>query len=186
MDVDLVLLMMTNWNSLEDLYELYYKEIFHYLLQRVRQKELAQDLTQDTFIKAFNGLSSFQGSSSVKTWLYTIAHHTFINWYRKESKYRYEYLPDSVELEQSLYVNPESYLHMKEKQRMLLKAILELKEDFQHVIILREFQELTYDEIAEILDWKLSKVKTNLHRAKLELKKRLENKKDDANEMFLD
>ena len=83
---------MSNWHSLEDLYKLHYTEIFRYLLRRVRQKEIAQDLTQDTFLKAFNGLATFKGNSSVKTWLYTIAHNTFINWYRKETKYKQDHL----------------------------------------------------------------------------------------------
>ncbi|WP_246946092.1 sigma-70 family RNA polymerase sigma factor [Bacillus pinisoli] len=174
-------------SRLEELYELYYQEIFFYLLQRVQQKELAQDLAQDTFLKAFNGLSTFQGRSSIKTWLYRIAHHTFINWYRKESKVSFQPIDlHEFELEQSLYINPESRLYGKEKQLYILQLLSELKEDYQHVLILREFQELSYDEIGDILDWKISKVKTNLHRAKLELKRRAENKKDDANEMLFD
>jgi RNA polymerase sigma-70 factor (ECF subfamily) len=186
-DVDMVLPIMKKWNNLEDLYELHYQEIYFYLLQHVRQRELAQDLAQDTFLKAFNGLSTFEGRSSVKTWLYRIAHHTFINWYRKESKYSYQLLEDQdVKLEQSLYENPDTGLFEKEKRSYILQLIHELKDDYQHVLILREFQELTYDEIGEILDWKLSKVKTNLHRAKLELKRQIETKKDDSNEMLFD
>ena len=56
----------------------------YYLYRRTHQLETAKDLAQDTFLKAFAGLESFRGHSSIKTWLYTIAHHTFINWYRKD------------------------------------------------------------------------------------------------------
>jgi RNA polymerase sigma-70 factor, ECF subfamily len=177
---------MKKWNSLEDLYKLYYTEIFYYLFQRVRNKELAQDLAQDTFLKAFNGLETFEGKSSIKTWLYSIAHHTFINWYRKETKYHFHSIEEAVPLEQTVYLDPEFSLQKKQKTQLLLQMISELKEEFQHVLILREFQDLTYDEIAEILDWKLSKVKTNLHRAKLELRKRLVKKEDGSYEMFFD
>lgn len=126
-----------NKQTIEELYREYYHDIMYYLYRRTHQLETAKDLAQDTFLKAFAGLESFRGHSSIKTWLYTIAHHTFINWYRKHH-------------------------------------IDRLKEDYQTVLILREFQELSYEEIAEVLNWKLSKVKTNLHRARLELKKSLE------------
>ena len=59
------------------------------------------------------------------------------------------------------------FLEKKITQQNILHAIHALKVDYQHVIILREFQQLSYGEIAEVLDWKLSKVKTNLHEQSL-------------------
>ncbi|MDF1509110.1 sigma-70 family RNA polymerase sigma factor [Robertmurraya sp. DFI.2.37] len=174
---------MSGWKTLEELYALYYDEIFRYLLQRTRKRELAQDLTQDTFLKAFNGLTSFKGKSSIKTWLYTIAHNTFINWYRRETKYSNYSLEETYSLEQKIYENPEHVIEKKAEQAEMMKAIQFLKEDFQAVLILRQYQELTYEEIAEVLGWKLSKVKTNLHRAKLELRKQLLKQEGDRNEM---
>lgn len=174
---------MSNWRTLEDLYSLYFEEIYRYLLQRTRQKEIAQDLAQDTFLKAFNGLASFQGKSSIKTWLYTIAHHTFINWYRREIKFNHFPIDETFSLEQKLYDNPEEAVAKKTEQMQLLAAIYSLKEEYQTVLILREYQELSYDEIAEIVGWKLSKVKTNLHRAKLALRKHLSRTEDDTNEV---
>ncbi|RXI96493.1 sigma-70 family RNA polymerase sigma factor [Anaerobacillus alkaliphilus] len=174
---------MSNWRTLEDLYSLYYKEIFRYLLQRTRNRDLALDLAQDTFLKAFHGLASFKGNSSVKTWLYTIAHNTFINWYRRETRYSSYPIEEIQPLEQDIYRLPEDAVTQKAEQEQLLKAILSLKDDYQHVIILREFQELSYEEMTDILDWKLSKVKTNLHRAKLELRKHLQRTEVDTNEM---
>ncbi|GAE35151.1 sigma-70 family RNA polymerase sigma factor [Halalkalibacter akibai] len=180
----MVSLVMKKWDSLENLYIEYYDEIFRYLLKRVQRIELAQDLTQDTFIKAFNGLSSFQGKSSIKTWLYTIAHNTFINWYRRDTKFHYHSIDIVQPMEQTLYSDPVASFQLKEKQQEVIHLIFKLKQDYQHVLILREFQELTYEEIAEVLDWKLSKVKTNLHRAKLELKKCIAKKEDDIDELF--
>lgn len=174
---------MKKWHSLEDLYQQYYLEIYRYLLKRVRHKETAQDLAQETFLKAFNGLSTFKGKSSVKTWLYTIAHNTFINWYRKETKYTYNSIDNLSIVNGNSEQNPEEYLTKKMRQEHVMNKINLLKEDFQHVIILREFQELSYDEISEVLGWKLSKVKTNIHRAKLELRKLLSKTEDDKDEM---
>ncbi|MGG0716947.1 sigma-70 family RNA polymerase sigma factor [Robertmurraya massiliosenegalensis] len=174
---------MSGWKTLEELYALYYEEIYRYLLQRTRKKELAQDLTQDTFLKAFNGLATFKGKSSIKTWLYTIAHHTFINWYRRETKFSQHSLEETYSLEQKTYKNPEDAIVQKARQEQVMSAIHLLKEDYQAVLILREYQDLSYDEIAEILGWKLSRVKTNLHRAKLELRNHLSIQEDDRNEV---
>ncbi|MFC0273512.1 RNA polymerase sigma factor [Metabacillus herbersteinensis] len=174
---------MKNWHSLEDLYQQYHSEIFRYLFKRVRHKETAQDLAQETFLKAFNGLASFKGQSSVKTWLYTIAHNSFINWYRKEMNYTYNSIDNFSFINENADQNPEEYLAKKVRQEQVMDTIYQLKEDFQHVIILREFQELSYQEISEVLGWKISKVKTSLHRAKLEFRKTLSKAEDDRYEV---
>lgn len=174
---------MKKWDSLEDLYHIYYSEIYRYLLKRVRHIETAQDLAQETFIKAFNGLGSFKGQSSVKTWLYTIAHNTFINWYRKEKKYSFDSIDNYIVKNEHTDQIPETHLVKKVKQEQVIKTIYSLKDEFQHVLILREFQELSYEEISEVLGWKLSKVKTNIHRARLEFRKSLMKAGVDWNEM---
>ncbi|MGK9429338.1 sigma-70 family RNA polymerase sigma factor [Bacillus atrophaeus] len=159
--------------SIEHLYHEHYKEITFYLFRRTRHLETAKDLAQDTFIKAFNGLDSFKGHSSIKTWLYTIAHHTFINWYRRDVKYQFSDISTNENLMQSTYELPEQHLFRTIKNETLKQHISQLTDKHQSVLILREFQELSYEDIAEILGWSLSKVKTTLHRARLELKKRM-------------
>jgi RNA polymerase sigma-70 factor (ECF subfamily) len=101
-------------------------------------------------------------------------HHAFINWYRKDKKIRFSDVTACGDMEQHTFEMPESHLANAIRQEELKHHIDRLKEHYQTVLILREFQELSYEEIAEVLDWKLSKVKTNLHRARLELKKSLE------------
>ncbi|MCJ2145469.1 sigma-70 family RNA polymerase sigma factor [Bacillus paralicheniformis] len=160
--------------TIEELYREYYHDIMYYLYRRTHQLETAKDLAQDTFLKAFAGLESFRGHSSIKTWLYTIAHHTFINWYRKDKKIQFSDVTACGDMEQHTFEMPERHLANAIRQEELRHHINRLKEHYQTVLILREFQELSYEEIAEVLNWKLSKVKTNLHRARLELRKSLE------------
>ncbi|MGX4765752.1 sigma-70 family RNA polymerase sigma factor [Bacillus mojavensis] len=170
---------MKQKDSIENLYRQYYPEILNYLFRRTHQLETAKDLAQDTFVKAFNGLASFKGHSSVRTWLYTIAHHTFINWYRREVKYQFTDISFSEGLKQTTYEQPEQYLSRTVKSETLRQELLQLKDQHQSVLILREFQELSYEEISEILGWSLSKVKTTLHRARLELKKNMTNRREE-------
>ncbi|QIW79687.1 sigma-70 family RNA polymerase sigma factor [Bacillus tequilensis] len=170
---------MKHRDSIEDLYRQYYQEILNYLYRRTRHLETAKDLAQDTFVKALNGLASFRGHSSIRTWLYTIAHHTFVNWYRRNAKYKFSDISKSDGLTQTTYEQPEEYLSRTVKSETIRHEILQLKDQYQSVLILREFQELSYEEIAEILGWSLSKVKTTLHRARLELKKNVMKRREE-------
>ncbi|MCY8453607.1 sigma-70 family RNA polymerase sigma factor [Bacillus spizizenii] len=170
---------MKRRDSIEDLYRQYYQEILNYLYRRTHHLETAKDLAQDTFLKALNGLASFRGHSSIRTWLYTIAHHTFVNWYRRDVKYQFTDISKSEGLTQTTYEQPEQYLSRTVKSETLRQELLQLKDQHQSVLILREFQELSYEEIAEILGWSLSKVKTTLHRARLELKKSMTKRREE-------
>nr|WGD59169.1 RNA polymerase sigma factor [Bacillus subtilis] len=163
---------MKHRDSIEDLYRQYYQEILNYLFRRTHHLETAKDLAQDTFVKALNGLASFRGHSSIRTWLYTIAHHTFINYTAGMSNTNL-LISKNEGVTQTTYEQPEQYLSRTVKSETLRQELLKLKDQHQSVLILREFQELSYEEIAEILGWSLSKVKTTLHRARLELKKNM-------------
>ncbi|ASF28680.1 MULTISPECIES: sigma-70 family RNA polymerase sigma factor [Bacillus amyloliquefaciens group] len=171
---------MRNKMSIEQLYREHYQDIMHYLYRRTHHAETAKDLAQDTFIKAFNGLGSFKGHSSIRTWLYAIAHHTFINWYRRDIKYQFSDITLNEGLQQTTYELPEHYVARTDTQDALAGQIQRLKSDQQTVLILREFQELSYEEIADILDWTLSKVKSTLYRARMQLKQHLAEKRKDG------
>ncbi|KXZ14811.1 RNA polymerase subunit sigma-70 [Bacillus nakamurai] len=171
---------MKNKMSIEQLYREHYQDIMYYLYRRTHDAETAKDLAQDTFMKAFNGLESFKGHSSIRTWLYAIAHHTFINWYRRDRKYQFSDISQSEGLQQTTYELPEQYISRTDAHEALTRQILRLKSDQQTVLILREFQELSYEEIADILGWSLSKVKSTLYRARLQLKQHLAEKRKDG------
>lgn len=76
-------------------------------------------------------------------------------------------------LEQQIFMTPEDHLETQADIQRLWSQINQLKDSYREVLILRDIQELSYEEVAEILNWTLSKVKTTLHRARLELKRKL-------------
>ncbi|MBV5111155.1 MULTISPECIES: sigma-70 family RNA polymerase sigma factor [Bacillus] len=160
-------------NQIEKIYEEYFQEITKYLYRRTGNVETAKDLAQDVFIKALHGLSSFKGHSSIKTWLYTIAYHTFVNDYRRKVKRTFTDVEKADFLEQQIFMTPEAHLETQAEIQRLWSHINQLKDSYREVLILRDIQELSYEEVAEILNWTLSKVKTTLHRARLELKRKL-------------
>ncbi|MFJ5963546.1 RNA polymerase sigma factor [Bacillus sp. NPDC093026] len=165
--------MAKSTHQIEKIYEEHYQEITKYLYRRTGNIETAKDLSQDVFIKALHGLSSFKGHSSVKTWLYTIAYHTFVNDYRRKVKRSFTDVEDFDQIEQQSFTTPEDHIEKQADIQRLWTNINQLKDTYRDVLILREIQELSYEEVAEILNWKLSKVKTTLHRARLELKRML-------------
>lgn len=149
-------------------FEEHAEEIYKYILFMVKETGTAEDLTQETFIKAFLHSREFNGNSSVKTWLYRIAYTTTMNHFRKN--HPIATLFDSPVNKKSA---EETFLE-QDDLRELYRAIATLKLSHQKVIILRKIQLLSVKETAGILGWSESKVKMQLSRALVKLKDSVE------------
>jgi RNA polymerase sigma-70 factor (ECF subfamily) len=147
--------------------------------------EEANDCAQETFIKAFKSIRQFRFESAFTTWLYRIANNTCKNRLRS-SAYRWKNKTVSLENPEgygkgnpSLEIqddapSPVSDLEKKERVLLIQEAINALPEDQNRVVVLRDIQGLSYEEIAEITGLNLGTVKSRLARGRFELKKRLE------------
>lgn len=161
------------------LYEQYYPQIFGYILKRVANLEVAQDITSETFFKALKKLWQFRWRNiSFSAWLYRIANNEIANYYRKN-----KHKPVSLEeIPEPLAVhNPETEILEAEKELkkhqdflMLQKEILKLPIKYQEVITLRFFEKKKINEIAEILGKKEGTIKSLLHRGLKKLKELME------------
>jgi RNA polymerase sigma factor (sigma-70 family) len=140
----------------------------------------AKDLMQDTYLKAYRFIESFQQGTNAKAWLFRILKNSFINDYRKKSKE-----PSKVD-----YQEVESYYNSEEVDRQITPdlrvealqdmigdeisdALNSLDVDFKTVIILADLEEFKYDEMAKILDIPIGTVRSRLHRARNLLKEKL-------------
>jgi RNA polymerase sigma factor (sigma-70 family) len=140
----------------------------------------AKDLLQDTYLKAYRFIESFQQGTNAKAWLFRILKNSFINDYRKKSKE-----PSKVD-----YQEVESYYNSEEVDRQITPdlrvealqdmigdeisdALNSLDVDFKTVIILADLEEFKYDEMAKILDIPIGTVRSRLHRARNLLKEKL-------------
>ncbi len=159
----------------------FHGKIFGLVLRMVKNRQEAEDLTQETFIKAFNSLATFNSDYAFSTWLYKIAANSCIDHFRKkrlktfpldnpitvkDSEFQREY-PDHEEPE------PDRRLLSKERRNLIEDAIHSLPAKYQQVILLRHTQEKSYEEIAEELDLPLGTVKVRIFRAREMLKKAL-------------
>ncbi|GKW45898.1 RNA polymerase sigma factor [Planococcus sp. NCCP-2050] len=145
--------------------------VFRYILLMVRDHQQAEDLTQETFIKAFRSYDSFERKANPKTWLFRIAHNVTIDFIRKQKPL--ELLKELVLLGKSANAAPEGIVEIKENSTELYDALGQLKAPYREVIVLRKIREFSIQETGEILSWSESKVKNTLSRALSALEKQL-------------
>ncbi|WP_078551261.1 RNA polymerase sigma factor SigX [Bacillus alkalicellulosilyticus] len=151
------------------LYETYHQSLFQFIFYMVRNRETAEELVQEVYIKVLQSYESFEGNSSEKTWLYSIARHVAIDWIRMQNRQKRKWLgmfsPIEKEIIRDSAPLPDEVVTQREEIRQIYKGLQQCSVDQQQVIILRYIQSLSIAETAQILGWTDSKVKTTQHRA---------------------
>ncbi|NJP38712.1 RNA polymerase sigma factor SigX [Alkalicoccus luteus] len=168
----------------ERLYTTYHQQLFQYLFYLVRSRETAEELVQEVYIKVLHSFETFEGKSSEKTWLYSIAKHVAIDWIRRQSRKKrkfegkeYEWSEREFEIEDKQPL-PDQIVEQQEEIQQVYQMLEKCTKDQQQVIVLRYVQALSIAESAEILGWSESKVKTTQHRAIKALQKHLKAHED--------
>ncbi|MBI4500078.1 MAG: sigma-70 family RNA polymerase sigma factor [Gemmatimonadetes bacterium] len=146
-------------------------------LRLTRDATDAEDLTQDTMLKAFRSFHLYRPGSNIRAWLFTILRHTFFTQYRRRQR-----RPDVDDAEMvddfSLYravqeVDPEGRFFEQIVDDTVLRAIDDLPDEFRETLVLSDVEGLRYDEIAEITAAPVGTVKSRLFRARKALQRRL-------------
>jgi len=153
--------------------------VFNTALRLVGTREAAADITQETFLRAYQALHRFDLARPLTPWLCRIAVNLSLNWLKRQ---RPTVSLDSSEAASGLLASnpatdPQNMILRQERQQMLHRAILSLPPEQRAVIELRHFQELSYQEIAASLNLTLANVKTRLFRARKHLRQILEEEK---------
>jgi len=164
----------------QTIFEAYEQRIFHIIVKIVRNSEEAQDLVQETFIKAFGSLKSYNPDYRFTTWLYKIAANTSIDYIRKK-KIQTMSLDQPIETKDGevgmevadMSHHPEREYSEKEKRLSISEAIDSLPEKYKQVIIMRHQEDKSYEQIAELLKVPVGTVKARIFRARELLKKKL-------------
>jgi RNA polymerase sigma-70 factor (ECF subfamily) len=134
----------------------------------------AEDLAQDVFVKVFRALKDFQHEALFSTWLYRVTANSCLNQIqkRKQEKSLAE-AHDDPESHPDPSPNPQQILEERQTKLMIEKAIQELPYEQRMVLILRDIEGLTYEDIAESLGIELGTVRSRLHRARLQIKNKI-------------
>jgi RNA polymerase sigma-70 factor (ECF subfamily) len=154
-------------SSFEWIVDEYKNKIYSIAYGYAKDSYMAQDLTQDIFIKIFQNIQSFQGQSAFSTWLYRVAKNQCIDWIRKNKKRMENTLLDDGQWElKDESRNPEEETINEERNKILYEAIEQLPEKYKTPLMLFHFQELTYDEIGKVLKLPSKTIATQLYRGK--------------------
>jgi RNA polymerase sigma-70 factor, ECF subfamily len=153
--------------AFEQLYNDYRPAVMRYLLGMGGDPLLAEELAQETFVRAAASLLLFRGESTVGTWLFRIARNTYLSWAERQRDAEidtdeFQALPD-----ERADGDPEAQLLASEQRATIRRALAMLPERRRTIVLLRDVQGLTYAEIAMVLGISIAAVKVNLHRARL-------------------
>ncbi len=157
---------MTDFN---EIYSQYFKDVHKYVLSLSKNEAVAEEITQETFFKAFKSIDKFNGTCKVYVWLCQIAKNTYFSYREKMKKYSYdsdiEECVDDVNLDNRLFIAESAFeIH---------KALHNLDEPYKEVFTLRLFGELQFAQIAELFNKTESWARVTYHRAKIKLKEML-------------
>lgn len=170
--------------SFERIVIAYQQRVFNLAFRLLGDREEAEDLTQEVFLNVFKHLSSFRGDAQFSTWIYQVT----INHCRNRFKYlkrRFHHTTESMDdplqggegdIERELPDEadiPEDALYRRQLQKLVQVAVQRLRPDYREIIVLRDIQELSYQEISEVLGLPEGTIKSRLHRARWELKELL-------------
>ena len=158
------------------LVRLYEKRVFALTLRMCKNPEDAAEAAQDAFLSAWQGLKFFRGDSSFSTWLYRLVSNACVDLLRREGRHRAAAGPSLNDDEIGLDApdtapTPHEAAEQKELQALIEKGLQSLSPDHRKVLILREIQQLSYDEIAETLELDSGTVKSRINRARKQLRK---------------
>jgi len=147
----------------------YWSEVYHFILKQTGNETDAEDITIETFSKAFSSIESYDNKFAFNTWLLTIAKNTHIDLIRKRRNLHFVDITDEEQTYNNIIDDSETIEDelIREQNLQIFKNYIRLlKPHYQEVIELRFFQELSYNEIASILNEPLNNVKIKIMRAK--------------------
>lgn len=152
----------------QDLYTKYHRDLFQFLFYMVKNREEAEDLVQEVYIRVMRSYGKFEGKSSEKTWLFSIAKNVAIDHFRKHKSWK-DRLYDKFDWDRQQVKDtsplPEELTLQNEDVQMLYECLDLCTENHRIVLVMRFLNSLSIAETAAALNWSESKVKTTQHRA---------------------
>lgn len=159
--------------AFSELVRRYQDRIYRFLVRLTRSPDVALDLTQDTFLRAYQNLERWRPDALFRTWLFRIARNIAFDRLRREKRVAFVELEEDF-AQQDPAAGPDALLETAQRYRLLETALAELPAQQREILLLREIEEMSYDEIALVLELNLGTVKSRIARARTALLARIE------------
>jgi len=164
--------------SYQEIHEVFSRKVLNFIYRMVNSPEEAEDLTQETFVAVYQKLGTLKDDSKFEPWLFRIARNFVYQRYRTRapSTVSIDAIDDNGQLVTQLVdtrKNPDEAFQTVELEDVVADVVAGLPEKYREVFILSALQHLSYQEIAEIVGRSLPSIKTDIHRARLEVRKRV-------------
>jgi RNA polymerase sigma-70 factor (ECF subfamily) len=165
-------------SAYQEIYQVFARKVLNFIYRMVNSTEEAEDLAQETFVAVYQKLRTLKDNSKFEPWLFRIARNFVYQRYRTRS-------PSTVSIDAldengqqvtqlvDARKNPDEAFQSVELEDVVADVIAELPEKYREVFVLSALQHLSYQEIADIVGRSLPSVKTDIHRARLEVRKRV-------------
>lgn len=169
------------------------KKVFNIAYRMLGNYDDANELAQEVFLKAFRSIKSFKGDSLFSTWIYKVTTNACLDEIRKRKNKTVVSLDEKIEcndqeVKRQIPDNaptPDMEFEANELKRVLNRAIEQLPDDYKSVVVLRDIQGFSYEEIARIIDCPSGTVKSRINRGRQVLKKILQNSKELLDNQFV-
>lgn len=155
------------------------RKIFALCFGMLGREDEAKDAAQETFISAYRSLKNFRGDAKVSSWLHRIAFNQCLTVKRRAKTRSESFLDDEPNAEEKVFVaplklSPSRVTEQNERLRIIRQAVISLPVELRQVVVMKEFEEMTFQEISDALDLPLSTVKSRLYTALKQLRMKLE------------
>jgi RNA polymerase sigma-70 factor (ECF subfamily) len=148
--------------------------VFGVAVRMLGNRTDAEDVAQEVFLRVYRAIGSFRGEAKLSTWLYGIASNLCLNRLVSADRRRVRHDDDAIMRAPSEAADAATTIERNEVDTALRQAIAELPDERRIVVVLRDLEGLSYDEIAQALDLEPGTVRSRLHRARLDLKSKME------------
>ena len=156
------------------IFDRYARPVLSFIYDLVGQRDLAEELAQETFVRAFKNLKQIRDDTKLSSWLFGISRNVALEAVRSRQKdYRNHDAAACLEIIEATQLNPDQDLLQKELNGAMNRALHSMNDEWRTIFVLKVLHQCSYQEIVEITGFSLAKVKTDLHRARLEMRRRM-------------
>ena len=142
------------------LFDRYHKRLFNFLAKMTMERTIAEDLTQNVFLRMLKYKNSYREGAKFQSWIYQMARNVFVDHYQesknKNGFVKMETLPDRID---------EDYQDAEQQEKVLHQSLQRLPDEQRELLVLTRFQHMKYEEVAEIMNTSVANIKVKVHRA---------------------